>query len=379
MWSLLLKRVIAIIPMLIVVSMFFFFLIKASPHDEVDAHLESQGISFQGDQAMDQNIYNQTKIKLGLQLPYFYFSIVPNHYPAQLNALVDPDTEADIRRELKHKKGFFPKIIHHGIDNQFHHFIHKLMKGSFGISRVDGKPVSQKISSSFAWTIAMVIPTLLLSILCSIILGFYQAFKVGSRFERWSSKIADAIYIIPIFLMASLLLVFFTTREYGTWTNIFPTVDIIVPKTDSTWSTIAANWQVLLLPTIILTIHNIGYLSKQIKVSILNEKNKPYFNALRAKGTSRTAIFKNHLLTNSLVPLITIITGVIPGLLAGSVVVEEICNVPGMGRLLYQSIINADWELSLPIVLLLAIIAVISFLIGDMLYRWVNPKIQLTA
>ncbi len=441
MLRLLTQRLAGIIPMLFVISIFFFFMIKASPYDEVDAYLESQGLSFLENEVQANQMYNESYIKLGLDKPNFYFSIIPHYYPKNINFEPDPKLRSAIVIALKKgyvweeisscletykalldskkmkrfdskllpkKEAFLsrktkvnlanieafnkyklalssltkcnfprPKLVIHGFDNQYHHFIKSKMRGDFGISRIDGLSVVEKIKDAFFWTCLLVLPTLFLSILLGFIFGFLQALNAEGSIEKASSFILNVLYIIPMFLLASLLLVFFTTKEYGVWTNIFPRIDIIISK-DTLWKTMTDHIHLMILPGIILIVHFLAYLSAQLKNSMLEESEKPYYQAMFAKGLSKNQIYSNHLFKNSLLPLVTILTGMIPMVLSGTVVIEEIFNLPGIGRLFFRSIILMDWNVCFALAILISFITVLSFFLADLLYVWLNPKIKKT-
>jgi len=113
--------------------------------------------------------------------------------------------------------------------------------------------------------------------------------------------------------------------------------------------------------------------------SLSNELNKLYARTALSKGLTYKAMIKKHGFKNALLPIITLLSSAVPGTIAGSVIIESIFNIPGLGRLIYESVLTADWNVVFGVVFLVAIITSISFLISDVLYAKVNPKIQLDA
>jgi len=106
------------------------------------------------------------------------------------------------------------------------------------------------------------------------------------------------------------------------------------------------------------------------------EISKKYYTTLLSRGLSKKNVILKHIFPNSMLPLTTMIIVSLPASFAGSVVMEVIFNIPGMGRLLYDSILGYDWNVVFAIVLLLGVFTYISYLIGDMVYSYLNPKIQ---
>ena len=182
---------------------------------------------------------------------------------------------------------------------------------------------------------------------------------------------------MPLFWFATLMVVFFTTSQYGNWTNIFPGVGISPYSSGlSIWSKIIANSKQLILPVFCMVLHSVAYLSSIVRNSVIAESKQAYKTTALLKGLTKRATFWKHLFPNSVLPLVTIIIGIIPASLAGSLVIEVIFNIPGIGRLIYDSIFGNDWYVIFSIVMLVGVVTIISYLVGDLLYSFLNPKIR---
>lgn len=271
----------------------------------------------------------------------------------------------------------YPKFKWNGIDNQFHHWISKTIKGDFGLSYRDGRPSFRRISSAFGWTFFLVTWGLLLSILISVPLAIYTQLHSNSLFDHSFMGISFLLFSIPLFWMATLLVTFFTTPEYGSWTNIFPSVGVLYTIEDSGFiQKLTKYGKHLLLPVFCLVLHSLAYLTKQIRSSMARESKQPYVKTGSAKGLSKRRLHWKHMFPNAIFPVITLIVDAFPSALAGSVVIEVIFNIPGMGRLMYDSILMADWNIVYTVLLLLGSITIVSYLIGDILYTVFNPKVR---
>lgn len=132
----------------------------------------------------------------------------------------------------------------------------------------------------------------------------------------------------------------------------------------------------LILPTIVLSYGGFASLAKIMRTSILENLNADYARTARAKGVDEESVLWRHVFRNSLLPLITILAGILPSLLAGSVIVEQIFSIDGMGKLVIEAVMARDRELVLSITLISGILTLIGYLISDLLYTLVDPRVQ---
>ena len=325
----------------------------------------------------DKERYATVYKELNLHKPDFYFSIVPSHYPKTLNTIIDSKERDKEKAALKEKSFFWPKLNWHGLDNRYHSWMKSILSGSFGNSYVNGQPVSKVVSKALVWTSVLAFFDLLISFSIGIFLGYYLSAKSESRIRSFINQALYLLYSIPKFWLATMLVVYFTTSDYGSWTNLFPSVGMDVLPGLSSWHQVLHNLPKLILPVICLSIFSISYITRILRRSILNEMKAPYIMTAFSKGLTKKQVLQRHALPNALLPVITILSGAIPASLAGSVVIEVIFNIPGIGRLMYDSILVADWNVVYCIVLLIALVVSISYLIGDLCYAYFNPQIRL--
>ena len=132
----------------------------------------------------------------------------------------------------------------------------------------------------------------------------------------------------------------------------------------------------ILLPTIVLCIGSLIYIARQMENALEQERHKVYADVAMVKGLTFKDVLMKHQFKNALLPIITLFTSALPASIAGSLIVETIFNIPGMGRLLYNSINLADWNVAYGIILLTALITALSYILADLLYYRVNPKIS---
>ena len=132
----------------------------------------------------------------------------------------------------------------------------------------------------------------------------------------------------------------------------------------------------LLLPGLILAFHSAAQGIRIVRNSAVKELKEDYFITGRAKGLNNYQLLKKHIFPNSMLPVVTLLVSGFPSALAGSVVLEVIFNIPGMGRLLYDSIHFMDWNVVFAILMFIGLMTFIFYLLGDLIYAWLNPKIK---
>ena len=211
-------------------------------------------------------------------------------------------------------------------------------------------------------------------------MGVVAAAKKNSVFDKTSTLITFLLFSLPSFWIATILVVFFTTPEYGSWTNIFPSIGL--GKNYGVQSGWANFWDVaahLILPVFCLTYAALAFISRQVRGGMLDVLQKDFIRTAKAKGVAPKKVIWKHAFRNSLFPIITLFAAVFPATLAGSVVIEVIFNIPGMGRLAFDAIYAEDWPIVFSVLMLAAILTIIGNLVADMLYAAADPRVTFAA
>jgi peptide/nickel transport system permease protein len=271
---------------------------------------------------------------------------------------------------------FIPKITFNGLDNQYHYWLMRFVKGDFGVSLRDDLPVSIKLSNPLSITLLMSFFAILLSYLIAIPLGIYASSKQGTRMERWLTRSIFALYSVPTFWVATLAIVFLTTPQYGL--KIFPSAGMADLAPDAsllTW--LGANLSKLILPVLCMSIHLTMVLTRHLQSNMLETFQSDYIRTAKAKGTPQRLILIKHAFRNALFPLITIFGQLLPTLITGSFIVEFIFNIPGMGWTVFEAISNRDWTVVYAVVMLSSLMILIGSLLTDVLYQKLNPRVDL--
>lgn len=274
-------------------------------------------------------------------------------------------------------KHYIPALYWQGFDNQYHRWLGGVLKGNWGVSYRDERPVFAKIADAARWTLLLNLLAIALAYLIAIPIGVYSAVRPGGRFDRWSNFALLALYSLPGFWVAILLTVFFTNPQYGM--DWFPSMGVGEPgRGDSWWDALQLRASHLFLPVAALTYGSLAFIARQVRGSMAKALSEDFVRTARAKGLPERTVIWKHAFRNALFPLITLFSGILPAALAGSVVVEAIFNIPGMGFLTIESILNKDWPVVYAVLMMTALLTVAGILLADLLYAWADPRVRLS-
>ncbi len=269
---------------------------------------------------------------------------------------------------------WMPTIRWHGTQNQYHQWMRGLLLQQPLTSLIDGRNAWKKIYEALSWTLLLNGLSLLLALAAGIRIGIWSGKHHGRGSEKSINWILFALFAIPSFWLATLLIYFFASGEV---IKVFPAGGIGDQRGDAgIFSTVGNLFMHLFLPVICLAAGALAYVSRQMKESFLHEAKQPYALALKAHGVSKKTIHRFHVIPNALFPIITIIGGSVPALLSGSLIIEVIFNIPGMGRLMYSSLLARDWPVAFPLLMMAAFVTVVSYILTDLIYKWADPRVK---
>jgi peptide/nickel transport system permease protein len=247
------------------------------------------------------------------------------------------------------------------------------------------RPVLSMIAESLPITILLNLITIPIVYGVSILIGLKAARRRGKTFDIASGTVMLGLWSVPTIWAGVLLIGFLASREYIRW---FPTNGLhdiraegmaFLPHFGATG--FERGWLLdtlyhMVLPIICLSYGGFAFLSKLARGAVLESINADYVRTARAKGVAEKTILYHHVLRNSLLPLITVAASILPGLLAGAVVVETIFGIPGMGKLTIDAINARDREVVLATTLLSGLLGLIAFLIADICYAIADPRVS---
>ena len=276
--------------------------------------------------------------------------------------------------QVHFSNNILPVFYWHGTQNQYHQWMKGLLLQKPLTSLVDGRNAWSKIYDALKWTLVLNGFAFIFSIVFGVLIGIWSATHDGKKTEKIVNWFLFALFALPSFWLGTLFIYFFASGE---WLTILPSGGLGPYHTADSfaeqWSIIGTH---LLLPVACLTVGALAYISRQMKQSVIHEYDQPYVAMLRAQGVSERTILRKHIIGNALFPIITLMGGAIPALLSGSLIIEVIFSIPGMGRLMYNSLMSRDWPVAFPILMFGAIITILSYIITDIVYKWADPRVK---
>jgi len=266
----------------------------------------------------------------------------------------------------------------YGLDKPFYEayfdWLKQLAQGDLGSSFSHKKPVARLIGERIGPTLFLSITSLLVAYFGAIPIGLFVAARSGTRVERGISTGLYMLYSFPNFV-AALLLQMWVALKMG-W---FPLFGIVSDNYESlsTFGKLKDQFWHLMLPMVCYTYATLAYDSRFINANLQEVVRQDYIRTAKAKGLTGWTIMFRHAFRNTLIPLITSIGLMLPSLVSGAVIIEQIFNWPGIGRMFFESITARDYPLLMGLLLMFSVMTVIGQLMADILYAMVDPRVRL--
>ena len=261
-----------------------------------------------------------------------------------------------------------------GIIMGFFSWCGKAVRGDFGDSWKWTVPVTEKFKDAVGISFIMGLISFFFEIIIAIPLGIIAATKQYSKTDNIITVVAMACYSLPTFFFASLLKLVFCVR-LG-WFELGGLVGRNYMYLD-TMGKFLDRAHHLVLPIVTLVVISIGGLMRYTRTNMLEVLNADYIRTARAKGLSERKVIYNHAFRNTLIPLVTILGGSLPGLFSGALITETLFSIPGIGFVSYQSMVSGDIPFSMFYLVFLSILTLLGNLITDILYAVVDPRVRI--
>ena len=317
MLAYLIRRLLATIPVLAVVGLFTFFLLRVTPGDPAAV--------IAGNEATHEE-YLEIRERLGLDAPIYI---------------------------------------------QLGKWAGRILQGDFGTSIRSGKPVFDLIKGRIGPSVSLTVATELIAVLVAIPLGVLAAWKANSVLDRGIMVFAAIGFSVPIFWLGFILIWIFGLWAFGLDNPILPVAGY-VKATDGLGEYVRH----LVLPAISLGLVVIALIARMTRASVLEVLKEDYVRTARAKGITERAILIRHALRNASLPILTVVGLSLAGLLSGAVVTESVFAIPGLGRLAVEAIATRDYPIIQAMIILIGGFYVFINLIVDILYAFLDPRIR---
>jgi peptide/nickel transport system permease protein len=309
---LILRRLIATIPVLLLVTAGVFALIHLTPGDPIDAMMA---------ESVDDSVKREMRRELGLDRPLYL---------------------------------------------QYATWMGRLLQGDLGRSIRNREPVIENVGRRIRPSLQLAGLAMAISLLVASPIGILSAARRNSTLDRFGTSFALFGICMPNFLIALLLIfVFGVTLR---WLPISGYVDPLEEPWDGLRS--------LALPAITLGLALAAVITRTLRSSMLEALSEDYIRTARAKGLSDGAVIRQHALKNALIPVVTVLGLQLGTLIGGAVITEYVFALPGVGRLVVDAVFARDYPLVQGVVLLIAVGFIVSNLMVDLLYGWIDPRIR---
>ncbi|MDD5617885.1 MAG: ABC transporter permease [Candidatus Omnitrophica bacterium] len=256
---------------------------------------------------------------------------------------------------------------------QYKDWVKRFVKFDFGESFLDGRKVTDKIKERLPITLSINIISIILILLIGIPLGIVCSVKENSFIDKFITVFVFIGFAIPSFWLSLMLMDLFCIKlgwlpALGMTSLDFDNFNIMEKIIDIS--------RHLALPVFIYVFGGLAGISRYMRQSMIQTLNKPYILTAKAKGLSQNVIIYKHALRNSLLPIITLLGLSIPALISGSVIIESIFAIPGMGRLFFEAVMSRDYPVIMGILTIGAILTMLGNLIADVCYGYADPRIR---
>lgn len=252
------------------------------------------------------------------------------------------------------------------IYSQFVIWIWRLLQGDLGISLLSGVPVSDMIMQRMGPSLALASSTIVVAVCVAVPLGIIAAWRQGRLLDRIVMAISVLGFSVPVFVTAYALILFFALHM-----GWFP-VQGYKPLAEGLWPFLRS----LTLPTLALSTVYIALIARITRTSIIEVMGEDFIRTARAKGMRESRVLIGHALRNAAVPIVTIIGVGVAMLISGVVVTESVFNLPGLGRLVVEAVLARDYPVIQALILLFALVYVVINLVVDSLYTVFDPRIR---
>lgn len=337
MWLYFLKRILFSLPTLLGISLVCFFLVQLTPGGPVEMEIAKMRQAAAGGEVGGGRVTEITEEQRQALIAYY---------------------------------GFDKPIA-----TRYAQWLWKLIRFDFGSSYYYDEPVWGLIKKTLPVSVTLGFFSLLATYLVCIPLGIAKAVRHNSQFDMLSSALVFFLYSIPSFAFAILLIVLFGG---GSFWNVFPIQGLVSDNFSSLtlWDQVKDYCWHVFLPLICYTIGSFATLTMLMKNSLMEQLKQDYITTARAKGLTEKLVISRHALRNALLPIANGVGQWIGLFFTGSLLIESIFGLQGIGRLSYESILHRDYPIVLADIMILSVLNIFGNVLSDFLYVVIDPRID---
>ena len=311
---------------------------------------------------------------LGITIMVFAISRLAPGDPVSLsmgpNGQMDAQRAADVRKV---------RMALYGLDKpipvQYAIWLKRVVKLDFGDSIKHHRPVIDLIRERLPVTITLNLISIVIIYLISIPLGIFTAVKQGKFSDKVSSIILFMLWSLPSMWVGQMLIGYLCGPTFKNW---FPPAGLSSNYADALpfFAWLGDRLWHLVLPVLCLSYSGFAYLTKQVRAGMLDNLRSDYIRTARAKGLDNWTVTFKHAFRNSIIPIITIMATLLPAMIGGSVIIESIFSIPGMGRLAFEAITTRDYNVVMAVATTAGFLDLVGLLLADIAYAIADPRIS---
>lgn len=258
-----------------------------------------------------------------------------------------------------------------GVVTGYFGWLGRFLSGDFGTMIVDQKPVAMEILEHIPLSFTISFISLILQLIIAIPLGIKCACNQYGKLDYFSTVLTMIGISFPSFFFAGLII-----KLFGSTLGWFPLFGLHTSGL-SGWAYFADMAWHLVLPIFVLVILSVGSMMRYTRTNTLEVLNADYIRTARAKGLSESKVVYKHVFRNTMIPLVTTLAGILPGLFGGSMITEQVFGLPGIGQVAYQACLDGEISLVMAYNMFIAVLTVIGILLTDVMYAVVDPRVKL--
>lgn len=297
-----------------------------------------------------------------LLISFFSFGII-YIAPGDISSMyITPEMTAAEKEMIMEKLG-----MNQSMGEQYIAWLNKALHGDMGVSLANKASVAPQLIAKLPNTILLMAAAMVLSLVLAIPLGLWAGYKQGGVVDNIISLLAYVGMSIPSFFMGMLLIVVFTGKLH-----ILPSGGIHTVGHESVFDTIKH----MIMPSITLSLGHLAVYIRYIRANTIGQLSEEYVLTAEAKGTTAPRILKDHILKNTLLPIITLLGMNLASLVCGSFIIESVFGWPGVGMFAMTAIGQRDYPVIMAYIMLSGFILVIGNLLADILYAFADPRIK---
>jgi peptide/nickel transport system permease protein len=282
----------------------------------------------------------------------------------------DPSLTTEDLQQLEERFG-----LHDPIPVRYAKWLGTFIRGDLGYSLVTHQPVIVMIGDRLPNTLYLMSVAFVVTLIIALPLGMLSAVRQYSLLDHVATMLSFIGYAVPPFWSGLMFIILFSVKFTEWGLPAFPASGMYTLGSDA--GPADRIWH-LVLPVSVLALFNTAHYTRYVRSSMLEVLHQDYVRTARAKGLAERGVVWAHALKNAALPVVTVITLDLPMLFSGAVVIESIFAWPGMGRLFIESAFRFDYAVLMGVVVITAGLVILSTLLADVLYAWLDPRIRFT-